>query len=169
MHVTILPISAEHIEEFHRVLDVVAREHQYLAFLEAPPLEDTRAFIMRNMARNNIQLVALAEGRVVGWADILPKDRPIHAHVGVLGVGLLPEFRGKGLGTALLRRVLEQVCKKYVRLELTVRAANTRAIALYEKLGFQREGVCADAVFVDGRYEDLIMMAIVDRSRALAG
>jgi RimJ/RimL family protein N-acetyltransferase len=125
---------------------------------------------MRNMARNNIQLVAvaIAEGRVVGWADILPKDRPIHAHVGVLGIGLLPEFRGKGLGTALLRRVLEHGCKRYVRVELTVRAANTRAIALYEKLGFKREGICRDAILVDGRYEDLIMMAIVDRSRALA-
>jgi len=151
------------------MLDVVAREHKYLAFLEAPPLEDTRAFIMRNIARNNIQLVALVDGRVVGWADILPKDRPIHAHVGVLGIGLVPEFRGKGVGTALLRHVLEQGRKKYVRVELTVRAANTRAIALYEKLGLQREGVCGDAVFVDGRYEDLIMMAIIDRPPALAG
>jgi RimJ/RimL family protein N-acetyltransferase len=169
MHVTVLPISAEHIEEFHRVLDVVACEHKYLTFLEAPPLEDTRAFIVRNMACNNIQLVAFADGRVVGWADILPKDRPVHAHVGVLGIGVLPEFRGKGLGTALLRRVLEQRCTKYVRVELTVRAANTRAIALYEKFGFKPEGICRDAIFVDGRYEDLIMMADVDRSRALAG
>jgi RimJ/RimL family protein N-acetyltransferase len=54
----------------------------------------------------------------------------------------------------------------FVRIELTVRADNARAISLYEKFGFAREGECRDAIFFDGRYEDLIMMANVDRSRA---
>ena len=116
-----------------------------------------------------MQLVALADGQLIGWADILPKERPIHAHVGVLGIGVLPEFRGKGLGAALLRAALEEGCKQYTRIELTVRAGNTRAIALYETFGFAHEGVCRDAILVDGRYEDLIVMANVDRSRGLTG
>jgi hypothetical protein len=37
----------------------------------------------------------VSAGEVVGWCDILPKSRPVHAHVGVLGVALLPEFRGR--------------------------------------------------------------------------
>jgi RimJ/RimL family protein N-acetyltransferase len=168
MDITIVPIAAEHIEAFHRMLDAVARERKYLAFLEAPPLEQTRAFIMNNIAKNHIQLVGLAGSELVGWCDVLPKDRPIHAHIGILGIGLLPAFRGKGAGAALMHAVLQETRRRgYTRIELAVRAENKRAITLYEKFGFKREGECRDAVFVDGRYEDLIMMAIVDRSRAL--
>ena len=170
MDIEIVPIAAEHIEAFHRVLDVVARERKYLAFLEAPPLEQARAFIMNNIAMNNVQLVALAGGELVGWSDVLPKDRPIHSHVGVLGVGVLPAFRGRGLGAALMRAALQAAQGRgYVRIELTVRANNARAIALYEKFGFTREGICRDAILVDGRYGDLIMMANIDRLRAQPG
>jgi RimJ/RimL family protein N-acetyltransferase len=166
----IVPIAAKHVEAFHRVLDVVARERKYLAFLEAPLLEQARAYIINNIAKNNVQLVALSGDELVGWADVLPKDRPIHAHVGVLGIGLLPPFRGRGLGAALMQAALREASGRgFVRVELTVRAQNERAIALYEKFGFEREGICRDALFVDGRYEDLIVMANVDRSRALAG
>jgi hypothetical protein len=77
MDFEVAPIAAEHIEAFHRVLDVVARERKYLAFLEVPPLEQAREFIMRNIAQNNVQLVAFAGGELIGWADVLPKDRPI--------------------------------------------------------------------------------------------
>jgi ribosomal protein S18 acetylase RimI-like enzyme len=167
MNIRIVPIAEEHIAEFHRVLDVVARERKYLAFLKAPPLEAARVFILNNIAKNNVQLVALCADELVGWSDILPKDRPIHAHAGVLGIGLLPQFRGKGLGAALMQAALREASSRgFVRIELTVRADNARAISLYEKFGFAREGECRDAIFFDGRYEELIMMANVDRSRA---
>src|SRR5437764_2770277 len=78
----IVPIAAQHVEAFHRALDLVARERKYLAFLEEPPFEETRAFIINNIARNNVQLVALSGDKLVGWADVLPKERTIHAHVG---------------------------------------------------------------------------------------
>src|SRR5437868_1447289 len=77
----IVPIAADHIEGFHRALDFVARERRYLAFLKAPPLESVRAFVLDNIAKNHPQLVALSAGEVVGWCDILPKSRPVHAHM----------------------------------------------------------------------------------------
>jgi RimJ/RimL family protein N-acetyltransferase len=170
MDFEVVPIAAEHIEAFHCVLDVVARERKYLAFLEAPPLEQAREFIMRNIAQNNVQLAAFAGGELIGWADVLPKDRPIHSHVGVLGIGLLPAVRGKGIGAALMHAALQGAQQRgYVRIELTVRAENARAVALYEQFGFEKEGVCRDAILFDGRYEDLIMMANIDRSRAQPG
>ena len=94
MPVDIVPIEESHIEGFHRTLDFVARERRYLAFLEAPPVESVRAFVLDNIAKDYPQLVALSAAEVVGWCDILPKDRPTYAHGGVLGMGLLPSFRG---------------------------------------------------------------------------
>jgi GNAT superfamily N-acetyltransferase len=98
--IDIVPISAGHIDSFHQTLDVVARERRYLAFFEAPPLETTRAFVLDMIGHGYPQFVAVTEnGDVVGWCDVTPKSRPIYAHAGVLGMGLLPQFRHQGLGT----------------------------------------------------------------------
>ena len=67
----------------------------------------------------------------------------------------------------LIRATLAQArVAGFVRVELDVHADNARAIALYDKVGFAREGMARDAVFVDGEYRDAINMAIVDRANA---
>ncbi|HEV2431945.1 MAG TPA: GNAT family N-acetyltransferase [Burkholderiales bacterium] len=98
----VVPIAEEHIEGFWAALDSVARERRYLIFLEAPPFEECRKFVAQNIRRGHPQHVALAAERVVGWCDVLPVDRPIRAHTGVLGLAVLAAFRGRGIGTALL-------------------------------------------------------------------
>jgi RimJ/RimL family protein N-acetyltransferase len=175
--VEIGPITEGHIESFHKTLDVVARERRYLAFLEAPPLESTRAFILNNIAHGYPQFVATVAGEVsaaevsagevlgrdvVGWCDVTPKSRPIYAHCGVLGMGLLPRFRGQGLGTRLITRTLHAArAFGLSRVELSVREDNTNAIALYEKIGFVTEGLQRNGVLVDGEYENVVEMAIL--------
>lgn len=161
MPVDIVPIEESHIDGFHRALDFVAREKRYLAFLEAPPPEAARAFVRGNIKRGNPQLVALAAGEVVGWCDVVPKERPIHSHTGVLGVALLP-FRGQGIGAELIRRALDAAKTfGFHRVELTVREDNAIAIALYKRLGFATEGQQRDAVRVDGVYGNVVMMAVL--------
>ena len=156
----ILPMTPDHIDGFHRTLDHIARERRYLAFLEAPPLDSTRAFVLDLIRRGCPQYVAVAEGEVVGWCDLTPKDRPVYAHAGVLGMGLLPPFRGRGVGTRLMTTVLAAARRARLRrVELTVRETNTSAIALYAKMGFEVEGRFRDAVEVDGVYENVLGMA----------
>ena len=151
-----------HIESFHRTLDFVARERRYLSFLEAPPIELTRAFVQNNIKCRYPQYVAVAAGEVVGWCDVTSKERPIYAHGGVLGMGLLPRFRGQGIGTKLIRSVLAAARTAGLhRVELTVRETNAGAIALYRKAGFAVEGVQRDAVQIDGIYENVICMALL--------
>jgi RimJ/RimL family protein N-acetyltransferase len=99
---------------------------------------------------------------VVGWCDVLPIDRPTRAHNGVLGLGVLAEFRGRGIGTALLREALQGArAFGLTRIELSVREGNSRVAALYERFGFVREGVQRRAVRVDGTDEDLVCMALL--------
>ena len=105
--VEIVPITAAYIESFHRTLDFVARERRYLSFVQAPPLDSTRAFILNNIQEGYPQFVALSAGDVVGWCDVTPKSGPIDARVGVLGMGLLPQFRRQGNGTRLMAATLE--------------------------------------------------------------
>ena len=75
--VEIVPITQDHIESYHRALDFVARERRYLSFLEAPPLESMRAFVLNNIEQGYPQLVAVSAGQVVGWCDVVPKPKPI--------------------------------------------------------------------------------------------
>jgi ribosomal protein S18 acetylase RimI-like enzyme len=160
--IEIVPIAEGHIEGFHRALDIVARERRYLAFLEAPPIEATRAFVLDNLKRGHPQFVAISAGEVVGWCDVTPMSRPSQAHRGVFGVGLLQQFRGQGIGTRLIQSALAAARAFGLhRVELTVREHNTGAIELYRKEGFEIEGLQRDAVLVDGVYENVVCMAVV--------
>ena len=158
----IVPISHEHIESFHRALDFVARERRYLAFLDAPPFEAVRTFVLDNIKHGYPQLVAVSAGQVVGWCDIVPKPRPIYAHGGVLGIALLPEFRRQGIGERLMRQTLDAAQALGLRrVELSVRENNTGAIELYSKVGFATEGLQRNAILVDGGYENVVLMAVL--------
>lgn len=159
---TIVPVAEEHIRGYHEAVDRVARERRYLAFLEALPIEKSAAFVRENIAQGNPHVVALAGGEVVGWCDICPIPRPVYAHGGVLGMGIVEEHRGKGIGEALMRAALAEARRRgLTRVELTVRADNTRAIALYRRIGFVDEGVKRKAIRVDGRYVDVVCMALL--------
>jgi len=51
------------------------------------------------------QFVVLNANTVVGWCDVIPNHtRMVYDHCGTLGVGLLPQFRGKGIGRKLDRK-----------------------------------------------------------------
>jgi L-amino acid N-acyltransferase YncA len=160
MPVDIVPIEESHIEGFHRTLDIVARERRYLALLEAPPL--ARAFVLDHIRRGLPQFVAISAGEVIGWCDITPRERPVYVHAGVLGMGLLSQFRGQGIGIGLIQRSLAAArAFGFHRVELTVREDNANAIELYNKVGFETEGVQRHAMQVDGAYENLILMAVL--------
>jgi|SRR6185436_16434407 ribosomal protein S18 acetylase RimI-like enzyme len=162
MKFRVVPIAEEHIEGFHRVLDSVSRERRYLLLLEAPPLEEMRRFVLRNIRQGYPQNVALIGEAVVGWCDVLPIERPTRAHSGVLGLGVRAGYRGMGIGKALLGETLRRArAAGLTRIELTVRESNQEALALYQDVGFEIEGTQRKAILLDGAYENLIGMALL--------
>ena len=160
MNFEIVPITEEHVKDFWSAVDSVAREHNDLAFLEGPPINTTNDFVLQNINGNWPHLVAIHNGKIIGWCDISALDRPVFAHIGSLGIGVLAPYRGQGVGKALMTAALQKAkLKGLTRIELTVRENNIRAIALYEKLGFEKEGVHKNGVCIDGKYENHIFMA----------
>jgi RimJ/RimL family protein N-acetyltransferase len=156
----------DQVAGYRRALDVVARERKYLTMLEAQSEADTLRFVKSNLESRNPMLVALAGREVVGWCDVRREFFPSRAHRGTLGMGLLPEWRGRGLGRRLLEATLAEARRSgFKRIELDVYADNERAIALYEKAGFVREGLLRDASLIDGAFRDAILMAIVERRK----
>lgn len=159
---TLVPMQEEYIEGFWKAVDSVAREKKYLAFLQAPCLESTRAFVLDNLKNRRPSFLAIVEGEVVGWCDLMDLGRPIFSHVGELGMGIKAPFRGQGIGKALIERLIQEAKNRsYTRLELSVREPNIPAISLYKKMGFEIEGVKKRHACVDSVYEDVFWMALL--------
>lgn len=85
------------------------------------------------------------------------------AYVG--GFGILSQFQSKGLGLQIMKEAIRKLQAEGIqRIELIVEGDNPRAIRLYEKLGFAREGTLrryfkrkSDDHFVDDHYMALLL------------
>lgn len=112
MNVSIVPLAEANFEPLREVVGSVAEEKRFLALTQAPSREQAYAFY-RNILDNDLcQFVALLDGQVVGWCDILPTHGDARAHVGVLGMGLLPRARHMGIGERLMKATIAKAWAK---------------------------------------------------------
>jgi RimJ/RimL family protein N-acetyltransferase len=76
-----------------------------------------------------------------------------------------PALRGQGYGGEALALALRLAFDELNlrRLQLTVFSYNTRAIALYERLGFTREGAFREALLRDGATHDMLLYGLLRR------
>ena len=106
-------------------------------------------------------LVAELDGELVGRLSLARDPHPSSAHVADFGLTVAAAYRRRGIGTALLAAAEEWARDAGIRkLELHVFPHNRAAIALYEKVGYVREGY-RDGHYrlPDGRFVDAILMA----------
>jgi len=108
------------------------------------------------------RLVAVVEGKVVGSLGLHRLENR-RSHVGDIGMGVHDAYAGRGVGTALMAAAIDLADRwlNLKRLQLQVWVDNAPAIALYEKFGFEREGVLRAEGFRDGAYVDTLAMARV--------
>lgn len=74
------------------------------------------------------------EGAVQGFVDI----KILYDEADLMHIAVSQEFRGQGIGAKLLAQAIEEAEGKAIALE--VRQSNFKAINLYEKYDFLREG-----------------------------
>lgn len=161
MKLAIERASSARVDGFWKALDAVARERRYLLFTEAPPIERTKDFVLEVIEKEWSQFYAVDGDEVVGWCDVIPSDREGMGHVGHLGMGVVSSRRRQGIGGRLLIAAIEDAFSKGVeRIELEVFASNSAAIGLYRSHGFEEEGRKRKARCLDGRYDDIVLMAL---------
>ena len=159
MSTQIIYPNEKYFPSFHQTLSTVARERIYIEMIEAPPLEKLTSFQSNLIDKNGPVYYAVNNDRVVGWCDVFPLKNPRQDHRGALGMGLLSEFRGLGLGSKLLSAVLDHA-KSFglEKVELSVYTSNVAAIALYKKFSFEQEGLIRKYRKLDGQYFDCLVM-----------
>ncbi len=91
---------------------------------------------------SGIYVVVEETGIILGHAFLEPHKLAVTAHVVVLTTAIHKGHQGKGLGKMLMQYLIEwaKLNSKIEKIELQVRSSNSRAIALYTKLGFVEEG-----------------------------
>ena len=123
-------------------LKIIGGETDNLSFgPEGVPLDEEaeRSYLrMQEESNDNIQLLAKVNGEIIGTASLNRRQGRMH-HRAVFGISLKKAWWGCGAAKPLANGVLDfakEIGVEQVNLE--VRSDNKRAIALYEKLGFQK-------------------------------
>jgi L-phenylalanine/L-methionine N-acetyltransferase len=125
---------------------------------------DKKAFkpIFDELLNQNIIYIFSENDLNIGMFKFIPlQHRNCHmAYLG--GVAIDPSFSGSGFGSKMFADIIELGRKKSIkRIELSVATYNQKAIKLYEKHGFVKEGILRNYTFLisENRYIDEQMMA----------
>ncbi len=106
--------------------------------------------------QNDICFVAQVDEALVGavWARIMNDYGHIEDGVLSIAISLYKEYRGYGIGTALMKRMLKELAQRgYEKTSLSVQKANY-AVKMYEKLGFE---------IVEEKGEEYIMVCWLEK------
>ena len=85
---------------------------------------------------NGFLVAESPQGTVVGYCVAAEGGKWAH----LISIGVLREYRRRGIGTALIRRLLANLSSRVKEVRLEVNEGNTEAMMLYEKLGFKQVG-----------------------------
>ncbi len=94
-------------------------------------------FVLELSKPSGICLAARRDGRLTGYLVCSRYETVWH----LMNVAVDPVARRRGIGSALLERLLERIGDEDARLTLEVRPTNDEAIALYERFGFRSAGL----------------------------
>jgi RimJ/RimL family protein N-acetyltransferase len=110
---------------------------------------------------DSVRFVVDADGTAVGIAVLFGFDS--FARHAEAGISLVPDARGRGIGTAAIARLVEFgfVRRNFRRIHLQAISSNVGAIRAYEKAGFVVEGRQRQHAWVRGGYEDIVLMGIL--------
>ena len=109
---------------------------------------------------SGVTMLSEHEGRLAGFASGRRYPGKRQAHCLYIGIGVLQACIGRGIGRQLMMATEQWAgAHAYHRLELMVNVSNHRALALYESLGFEREGVRRHGFRIAGEYVDLFYMS----------
>jgi RimJ/RimL family protein N-acetyltransferase len=108
----------------------------------------------------NLFLVAEVSQKLVAFSRCEGSELRRMSHKVEFGVGVLKDFWGYGIGKNLLKASIDWAESEGVqKMSLSVLERNEKAIKLYEKLGFKREGLLQrDKVLSDGQFYNTVLM-----------
>jgi RimJ/RimL family protein N-acetyltransferase len=165
--VVLRPFRKSDVEPLWRArLDPVTWAQTNETPLTPEPLEELQARYAAPSTPGNAQFAVDVDDVLVGRSGLFHVDDL--ARSAEVGLTLLPEHRGQGLGQDVLRVLLGYAfrSRNLRRVHLQTLASNARALAAYRAVGFVEEGRLREHAWVEGAYEDVVLMAVLRADRS---
>ena len=122
--------------------------------------------IYHDLLENTRLYVFQIEEQKVGMFKLEPSKHRLAHMVYLGGVAIHPDFGGKGYGLKMLREIIDLCIKEdFLRIELSVGAANEKAKKLYQKAGFDEEGILRKYTYLKSKnifIDEILMSYIVE-------
>ncbi len=153
-------------EDLDDLLDVInslieeGAEIEYDTQMTRDAEADWLARTLANLEKDKVlPVVAEVKGKIIASASISTKGFTCTKHVGDLGILIRSGYRDRGVGTEIMKTLMEQArLMKVTILTLSVFATNKRAIHVYEKVGFKEAGRIRKGIYRKGQFIDRIIM-----------
>lgn len=156
-------IKMEDADNYLHMLLNLDNETKFMMFEpgeRSTDINDIKNIIKESINGNNLILVAIENENIIGFLSLERGVPKRIKHTGYIVVGIRSNFRGIGIGSKLFSKLDEWVMENNItRLELSVICSNTVAKHLYEKNGFEVEGIRKNSMIIDGKYVDEFNMA----------
>lgn len=150
------------IEDLHEMLDIYNYEvvNGVATFDEVPVTYEQRKEWFNVHKGKYILLVEEQDGKIAGYASVsklFPK--PAYDISGEVSVYVGKDFRGQGIGKALLKELLVQTEEEgnFVSLFSLITGTNEASIHLHERLGFTYAGVLKESGMKFGKHLDVVI------------
>ncbi len=161
LSVTIRATQEVDLDDLTEAIREVAEEGTYIeAETVADVIDHEEVLFRHNDVESRLFFVATVDDEVAGWVHLeLPEAEKLR-HTAVLTVGVREEYRGHGIGAALLDRGVEWARDKgFEKLYNSVPSTNETAVAFLESHGWETEAVREDHYKIGDDYVDEVMMA----------
>jgi ribosomal protein S18 acetylase RimI-like enzyme len=145
------------------IREVAADGDYFAAETVAEMLDHEEVLIRHNELQSRLFFVACVDDDedIAGWVHLdLPETESL-SHTAVLTVGLRHEYRGHGIGSALLERAVEWARERgFEKLYNSVPATNQEAVDFLEERGWEVEAIREGHYKLNGDYVDEVMMMV---------
>lgn len=151
--------------EMTRYINELSKEKTFITFQgEEITFEGEKeysdGFLKKIEEKKAIKLLVIHNSKIVGISDINMGERTAK-HIGIFGITVAKEVRGKGVGRILMELTLKEAIKEIPTLKivtLEVFAKNSIAKRIYEAFGFIKYGNLPNGITRNNAFEDAILM-----------
>lgn len=153
----------EDLDDLLELINSLVEEKADITKTEKVPRKKEIDWLSRVLSRleksETFHMVAEVNGKVVGTSEINKRLSGYDKHVGMLGIAIRSGFRDVGIGTEMMKTLIEQAQAMNLKvLTLSAFATNKRAIHVYGKVGFVKTGRIPKKFFKEDKYIDEIIM-----------
>ncbi|MDH5482337.1 MAG: GNAT family N-acetyltransferase [Candidatus Bathyarchaeota archaeon] len=154
-------------EDLDDLLDLInSLAEERVVMTRKVSLEEEREWLSKALSSlgesEAFHLVAEVGDKLVATSEIDRGQSVYERHVGGIGIAIRDGFRDIGIGTEMMKILIEQARIMGLKvLTLSAFANNKSAIHIYEKVGFKQTGRIPQKFFKDGKYTDEIIMIML--------